>query len=376
MRVRQFVADASHELRTPLASIRGYAELTRRSTEAVPPDVAHALGRVESEAERMTGLVDDLLLLARLDSGRPLDHADRRPVPARRRRRQRRARRRAPTTAGTSTCPPSRSSSTGDGPRLHQVVANLLANARTHTPAGHDGDGAARGRCSRAAPSLTVADDGPGIPADLLPDVFERFARGDHSRSRAAGSTGLGLAIVAAVVEAHGGQRGRRERARAHGLHGARSRPQPTYRRPSRPAQGAPPSSGHDDDGPLRPPAPPPPSGRSPTSHPAHGSGHRSRPGLHRRGPAGGGRRRAPRAAAAMAAGSGDRPVVGPTGAARPPAPDRRALPLGPLGVRLGQLVLLGRRAGRLGELEGVLLRLVRRRRTRSPSTRLRRRCG
>jgi len=202
-RVRQFVADASHELRTPLAAIRGYAEVTRRGRDEVPPDIAHALSRVESETARMTTLVDDLLLLARLDSGRPLakedvdltrlivdtvsdahvagrDHTWRLDLPD-----------------DAVTVP-------GDPARLHQVLANLLANARTHTPPDtivtvtlntDAGDHAV----------ITVVDNGPGIPAALQPEIFERFARGDTSRSRAAGSTGLGLAIVAAVVEAHRG---------------------------------------------------------------------------------------------------------------------------------------------------------------------------
>lgn len=203
-RVRQFVADASHELRTPLAAIRGYAELTRRGRDTVPGDVAHALGRIESESARMTSLVDDLLLLARLDSGRPLDcdpvelsglvvdtvndahaasrdHVWRLDLPD------------DPVTV------------IGDGPRLHQVLANLLANARAHTPPGTvvttrlavSPDGCA---------TVTVTDNGPGIPDSVRPDIFERFARGDTSRSRAAGSTGLGLAIVSAVVEAHHGK--------------------------------------------------------------------------------------------------------------------------------------------------------------------------
>jgi two-component system OmpR family sensor kinase len=202
-RVRQFVADASHELRTPLAAIRGYAELTRRGRDPVPPDIAHALRRIESEGIRMTALVDDLLLLARLDAGRPLavepvdlsalavdavsdahvagpDHKWRLDLPER------------------AVCVD------GDPARLHQILANLLTNARTHTPPGTTvttrlaevgSDGVA----------LTVLDDGPGIPTALQADVFERFARGDTSRSRAVGSTGLGLAIVAAVAEAHRG---------------------------------------------------------------------------------------------------------------------------------------------------------------------------
>jgi two-component system OmpR family sensor kinase len=201
--VRQFVADASHELRTPLAAIRGYAELTRRGRDTVPTDVAHALGRIESESARMTTLVDDLLLLARLDSGRPLeaepvelsglvvdtvndahaagrDHVWRLDLPD------------APVTI------------TGDGPRLHQVLANLLANARTHTPPGTVvTTSLAVARDGYAAVSVT--DNGPGIPDSIQPEIFERFARADTSRSRAAGSTGLGLAIVDAVVEAHHG---------------------------------------------------------------------------------------------------------------------------------------------------------------------------
>ena len=202
MRVRQFVADASHELRTPLAAIRGYAELTRRGRDTVPPDIAHALGRVESESARMTTLVDDLLLLARLDSGRPLD---RDPV----------------ELSGLVVDAVNDAHAAGlehrwllnltddavivpgDTARLHQVLANLLANARTHTPPGTTVTTSLTLEQGQAV--ISVTDDGPGIPQHLQPDIFERFARGDSSRSRAAGSTGLGLAIVAAVVEAHGG---------------------------------------------------------------------------------------------------------------------------------------------------------------------------
>jgi two-component system OmpR family sensor kinase len=202
-RVRQFVADASHELRTPLAAIRGYAELTRRSRAATPPDVAHALERVESASARMTTLVDDLLLLARLDSGRPLASASvdlsRLAVDA-----LTDAHAAGPDHTWVLDLPDEAVTITGDASRLHQVLANLLANARTHTPPGttvtlrlSTVDGWAE---------LAVTDNGPGIPEKLQPDVFERFARGDGSRSRAAGSTGLGLAIVAAVVDAHRGQ--------------------------------------------------------------------------------------------------------------------------------------------------------------------------
>ncbi|KXK62020.1 histidine kinase [Micromonospora rosaria] len=201
-RVRQFVADASHELRTPLAAIRGYAEVARRGRAEVPPDVAHALRRVESESTRMTSLVDDLLLLARLDSGRPLatgpvdlsalvvDAVSDAHVAG-------------PEHHWQLDLPDEAVTVAGDAARLHQVVANLLANARVHTPAGTTVT--TRLGVDPAGAWLGVTDDGPGIPAELQPEVFERFARGDSSRSRAHGSTGLGLAIVAAVVEAHHG---------------------------------------------------------------------------------------------------------------------------------------------------------------------------
>ncbi|TMM35815.1 MAG: HAMP domain-containing protein [Actinobacteria bacterium] len=218
-RVRHFVADASHELRTPLAAIRGYAELTRRVSDAVPPDVAHAMRRVESETTRMTALVEDMLLLARLDSGRPLQAApvdlSRLVIDA-----VSDAHVAAPDHHWRLDLPEESVTVTGDPARLHQVLANLLANARTHTPPGTTVTvslvetvgavslveaGGAVSLVEAGAVTLTVADDGPGIPANLLPEVFDRFARGDTSRSRAAGSTGLGLSIVAAVVEAHHG---------------------------------------------------------------------------------------------------------------------------------------------------------------------------
>jgi two-component system OmpR family sensor kinase len=200
MRVRHFLADASHELRTPLAAIRGYAELTRRVSTEVPPDVAHAMRRVESETGRMTTLVEDMLLLARLDSGRPLEREtvdlSRLVIDA-----VSDAHVAAPEHRWRLDLPPDSVTVTGDPARLHQVLANLLANARTHTPPGTF----VTVRLTADPVVVTVEDDGPGIPPDLLPEVFDRFARGDTSRSRAAGSTGLGLAIVAAVVEAHHG---------------------------------------------------------------------------------------------------------------------------------------------------------------------------
>lgn len=202
MRVRQFVADASHELRTPLASIRGYAELTRRGREQVGPDTRHALGRIESEAGRMTLLVEDLLLLARLDAGRPLQFEQTDLIPlvvdtisdAR--------------AAGMDhnwrlDLPDEPAQVSADAARLQQVLVNLLGNARKHTPPGTT----VTARVQRRGPwmCVDVEDDGQGIPPDLLPHVFERFARGDSARSRATGSTGLGLAIVQAVATAHGG---------------------------------------------------------------------------------------------------------------------------------------------------------------------------
>jgi two-component system OmpR family sensor kinase len=200
--VRQFVADASHELRTPLAAIRGYAELTRRSRQPVPDELAHVLRRVESEAKRMTALVEDLLLLARLDAGRPLaqDPVDLTMLVVDA---VSDAHAAGPRHDWQLDLPAEPVTVTGDPQRLHQVLANLLANARTHTPEGTTvtvGVGASDG-----AAVLTVTDAGPGIPASLQPHIFERFARGDSSRSRAAGSTGLGLSIVHAVVTAHGG---------------------------------------------------------------------------------------------------------------------------------------------------------------------------
>jgi two-component system OmpR family sensor kinase len=215
MRVRQFVADASHELRTPLASIRGYAEFAQLAGGTLPPDVSHALERVRSQTERMSELVDDLLLLARLDAGRPLadepvdlTHLVVDAVGD--------ARAAGPDHVWRLDLPDDPVEIAGDDSRLHQVVGNLLANARTHTPAGTTVTVGLTVRerpvpdaaSPRPAAVLTVADDGPGIPPALLPDVFERFARAETSRTRDATgtpSTGLGLAIVAAVVEAHGG---------------------------------------------------------------------------------------------------------------------------------------------------------------------------
>jgi two-component system OmpR family sensor kinase len=208
MKVRQFVADASHELRNPLAAIRGYAELTRRSRDQMPEDAAYAMSRVESEAERMSRLVEDLLLLARLDSGPAIDVAPTdlteiviNAVSD--------ARAAGPDHSWQLSLPEEPVVAIGDRHRLHQVVANLLANARTHTPPGTRVHSTIEIRDGQAV--VRVSDDGPGIPPEIQQRVFERFTRADTSRVRADGaaagtSTGLGLAIVAAVVEAHQGR--------------------------------------------------------------------------------------------------------------------------------------------------------------------------
>ncbi|MEU7164538.1 HAMP domain-containing sensor histidine kinase [Streptomyces morookaense] len=201
-RLRHFAADAGHELRTPVATVRAHAELALRHPGPVPGEVRHALQRIQSETQRMSGLVDDLLLLARLDAGRPLarEAADltRLALDA-----VDDARVAAPGHHWLLDLPEEPVTVTGDEHRLHQVIANLLANARTHTPSGTDVTLSIT--ASPAGTELTVTDNGPGIPEALQPEVFQRFTRADHNRSRASGSTGLGLAIVEAVVTAHGG---------------------------------------------------------------------------------------------------------------------------------------------------------------------------
>jgi len=197
--VRQFVADASHELRTPLTTIRGYTELAQQRPAAVPT----ALAKVEEESVRMTGLVEDLLLLARLDQGRPLE---REPVELTRMLLEAvdDARVVAPDHTWQLHLPagvdPEESDVVvpGDEQRLHQVITNLLTNARRHTPAGTTVTVTVR------PDGFDVHDDGPGFPPELVPRAFERFTRGDSARQRDGGA-GLGLSLVQAIVASHGG---------------------------------------------------------------------------------------------------------------------------------------------------------------------------
>jgi two-component system, OmpR family, sensor kinase len=201
-RLRRFVADASHELRTPLTSIRGYAELFRRGADRRPEDLAMAMHRIEDEATRMGVLVDDLLLLARLDQGRPLE---REPVDL--------AAVVGQAVDAAHVVEPDRPLSlavdspvtvVGDPRRLRQVVDNLLANVRTHTPPGCPASVTVGSENGNAV--LEVADEGPGIDPVAAERVFERFYRADSSRSRDNGGVGLGLSIVAAITDAHGGR--------------------------------------------------------------------------------------------------------------------------------------------------------------------------
>jgi two-component system OmpR family sensor kinase len=200
-RLRHFVADASHELRTPIAVIRSHAEFARRAGGELPETVASALLRIGSESERMGHLVEDLLLLARLDTGRPLDRTSvdltRLAIDA-----VTDAQVAGPDHQWRLELPDEPVVVSGDEHALHQVVANLLSNARTHTPPGTTV--VTEVLHSPGSVQLRVRDDGPGIPAAVLPNIFERFVRADDARSRSTGSTGLGLSIVAAIVSAHG----------------------------------------------------------------------------------------------------------------------------------------------------------------------------
>jgi len=203
-RLKQFVADASHELRTPLAAIAGYSELHRKGALAEPEATDRAMNRIESETKRMTHLVEDLLLLARLD----LDQApDREPVELRGLLEDAAADSRAidPERAVTVSGPP-QATVMGDHAQLTQVVANLLANARDHTAAATPIHIELHDRADEV--ELIVKDEGPGFAAEVLGSVFDRFSRADSSRSRKSGGAGLGLAIVDAIARAHGGRTG------------------------------------------------------------------------------------------------------------------------------------------------------------------------
>jgi two-component system OmpR family sensor kinase len=199
--MRRFVADASHELRTPLASIRGYSELSLRD-RTLSESSQEALTRIQAQSLRMTALVEDLLLLARLDEGQELVYGsvdltqlaleavgDARPA--------------GPDHNWEIDVPDEPVQLAGDTPRLHQVVANLLANARTHTPEGTTVTVSVAREGADAV--LRVHDDGPGVDPAVADELFERFSRADRSRARKTGGTGLGLSIARAIVQAHGG---------------------------------------------------------------------------------------------------------------------------------------------------------------------------
>jgi len=203
-RLRRFVADASHELRTPLAAVSAYAELFHRGADRRPEDLGRAMAGIRSEAGRMTGLVEDLLLLARLDEGRPLEREPVELVSLSA------AAAEAARTVGPAW--PVTLEATqpvevmGDRARLRQVLDNLLANVRAHTPPGTRAW--VRVSQEEGQAVVTVSDDGPGLPPGQAGRVFERFYRPDQSRARRHGGAGLGLAIVAGIVSAHGGSVG------------------------------------------------------------------------------------------------------------------------------------------------------------------------
>lgn len=210
-KMRRFVADASHELRTPLVTIRGFSELHRHGALQTEEDVSTAMGRIENEAKRMGRLVEDLLMLARIDEQRPLemkpvdllllanDAATDATAGAPDRRIQ------VISLEGDS---PSSAPTAGDEPRLRQVVANLVTNALRYTPEGSPIEiavGTQRVIDDRKDSILEVRDHGPGISDEEAARVFERFYRADTSRTRETGGSGLGLAIVAAIVAQHDG---------------------------------------------------------------------------------------------------------------------------------------------------------------------------
>jgi two-component system, OmpR family, sensor kinase len=199
-KLRQFVADASHELRTPLSAIRAYAELFGRGAAERPQDLARSMAGISRESERMSLLVDDLLLLARLDEGRPLERqpVDLAQVVGEAVDAARIVDHDRPIDVAVEPA-----TVIGDRDRLRQVIDNLFANVRSHTPPGTNVAVALHRVGGRV--ELTVSDTGPGLGADDAAQVFERFYRVDDSRARASGGVGLGLSIVAAVARAHGG---------------------------------------------------------------------------------------------------------------------------------------------------------------------------
>jgi two-component system OmpR family sensor kinase len=199
-RLRRFVADASHELRTPLAAVRAYAELFTRGAASRPDDLERSMAGIGRETERMSLLVEDLLLLARLDEGRPLAQE---PVPLAEVVEEAVDAARVVDPVRPYSVEVEPSTVIGDRDRLRQIVDNLLANVRAHTPPETPVRVGLR-RVNGAA-EITVSDSGPGLTADELDQVFERFYRADTSRSRASGGAGLGLSIVAAVARTHGG---------------------------------------------------------------------------------------------------------------------------------------------------------------------------
>ncbi len=199
-RLRRFVADASHELRTPLAAVRAYAELFERGASSRPADLERAMSGISRESERMSELVDDLLLLARLDEKRPLE---REPVALDQLAREAVETARALEPGRPIALEVEPITLRGDGARLRQVIDNLLSNVRSHTPP--EAPALVRAGAAGDRAFVEVSDQGPGLGTEDAERVFERFFRADQSRSRRSGGVGLGLAIVSAITEAHGG---------------------------------------------------------------------------------------------------------------------------------------------------------------------------
>jgi two-component system OmpR family sensor kinase len=199
-RLRRFVADASHELRTPLAAVRAYAELFERGADRRPDDLARAMTGISRESERMNELVDDLLLLARLDEGQPLE---REPVELAELAAEAVETARAVDPAHPIDLETQEARVLGDRARLRRVLDNLLGNVRSHTPAGTPAH--VRVSALDGSAVIEVADEGPGLPAGEADNLFRRFYRADPSRSRDSGGVGLGLSIVVAIAQAHDG---------------------------------------------------------------------------------------------------------------------------------------------------------------------------